>query len=173
MHPEPPSSHAPRVVHPDATRTEMTWIVMPGDCNALGTAFGGRVLAWIDVCAAISAQRFTRSNVLTAAMDQIGFRAPIRQGKIAVLQSMVNWSGRTSMEVGVRVEEECPETGERTHTSAAYVTFVAVDSELQPIAVPKLVPRTDLESRRYREALQRREDRLAHRARIREGRSAS
>lgn len=155
-----------RVVHPDQTRCEMTWIVMPGDCNALGTVFGGQVCAWVDICGAVAAQRFTRTNVVTAAMDSLVFKAPIRHGKIAVLNAMVNWAGRTSLEVGVRVEEECPETGERTHTSTAYLTFVSVDAHRVPQPVPKLVPRTPEEERRHREALHRREDRLAHRARI-------
>jgi acyl-CoA hydrolase len=144
----------------------MTWIVMPGDCNALGTVFGGQVCAWIDICAAVSAQRFTRTNVVTAAMDQLVFKAPIRHGKIAVLQAMVNWAGRTSLEVGVRVDEEDPTTGVRTHTSTGYVTFVAVDEKLRPVPVPILEPASDEEIRRWREAGHRRADRLAHRERI-------
>jgi acyl-CoA hydrolase len=156
----------PRVVHPDETRCEMTWIVMPGDCNALGTVFGGQVTAWIDVCAAVAAQRFSHTSVVTAAMDSLVFKAPIRQGKVALLHAMVNWAGRTSMEVGCRVEEECTLTGVRTRTSTAYLTFVAVDANLKPVPVPTLAPRTDDEKRRYREAEHRREDRLAHRQRI-------
>jgi acyl-CoA hydrolase len=144
----------------------MTWIVLPGDCNALGTAFGGQVCAWIDVCAAVAAQRFTRGAVVTAAMDQLAFKAPIRQGRIAVVQAMVNWAGRTSMEVGVRVEEETVEACARIHTSTAYVTFVAVDADRRPIPVPRLAPETDDERRRWREAERRRTDRLAHRDRI-------
>jgi acyl-CoA hydrolase len=156
----------PRVVHPGETRCEMTWIVMPGDCNALGTVFGGQVCAWIDVCGAVAAQRFTRTNVVTAGMDQLVFKAPIRHGKVAVLQAMVNWAGRTSMEVGVRVEEEDTATGLRTHTSTAYLTFVSVDASMTPVEVPRLAPATAEEERRWREAETRRADRLAHRERI-------
>ncbi len=94
----------PIVVHPAQTATEMTWIVMPGDCNALNTVFGGQVCSWVDVCAAVAAQRFARTNVVTAAMDSLVFKAPIRHGMVAVLRAMVNWAGRTSLEVGVRVE---------------------------------------------------------------------
>ncbi|MEN0066594.1 MAG: acyl-CoA thioesterase [Myxococcota bacterium] len=159
-----------RIVHPSATRCEMTWIVMPGDCNALGTAFGGKVCSWVDICAAVAARRFVGGQVVTAAMDQIVFKAPIRRGNIAVLQATVNWSGRTSMEVGVRVEEECPEDGVRNHTSAAYLTFVAVDEALRPTEVPQLVPQSDVEIRRYHEAERRRADRLAHRQHIEAGR---
>ena len=155
-----------RVVAPAETATEMTWIVMPGDCNALGTVFGGQVCAWIDVCAAVSAQRFARTNVVTAAMDQLVFKAPIRQGKVAVLKAMVNWAGRTSMEVGVRVEEEDPMTGTRAHTSTAYLTFVSVGPDLAPRPVPLLQPQSEDERRRFREAEHRRADRLAHRERI-------
>lgn len=163
---EEPIAPRPTVVHPSQTATEMTWIVMPGDCNALGTVFGGQVCAWIDVCAAVAAQRFARSKVVTAAMDQLVFKAPIRQGKVAVLKAMVNWAGRTSMEVGVRVEEEDPNTGARVHTSAAYLTFVSVDDLLKPLPVPTLQPIEEAEHRRYREAEHRRADRLAHRERI-------
>lgn len=166
------SSDQRRVVHPADTRTEMTWIVMPGDCNALGSVFGGQVCSWIDVCAAVAAQRFTRTNVVTAAMDQLVFLAPIRHGKIAVVRATVNWSGRTSMEVGVRVEEECPMTGTCTHTSTAYLTFVAVDEDRTPVRVPSLIPQSDVEARRFREAQQRRQDRLSHRERIVAGRTA-
>ena len=151
---------------PEDTRTEMTWIVMPGDCNALGTVFGGQVCAWIDVCASVAAQRFAHTNVVTAAMDQIGFKAPIRRGKVAVLRAKVNWAGRTSMEVGVRVEEEDPIRGTRTHTSTAYLTFVSVDAALRPQPVPRLELRTEEDRRRWREAEARRTDRLAHRERI-------
>jgi acyl-CoA hydrolase len=144
----------------------MTWIVMPGHANSLGTVFGGQVMAWIDVCAAVSAQRFCRANVVTAAMDQLVFEAPVRQGEIAVLQAMVNWAGRTSMEVGVRVESEHPHTGLRLHTATSYVTFVAVDADGRPTLVPRLVATTDAELRRYSEAEQRRADRLAARERL-------
>ena len=124
------------------------------------------------MCAAVAAQRFSHSKVVTAAMDQLVFKAPIRQGKVAVLRATVNWAGRTSMEVGVRVEEECPLTGTITHTSSAYLTFVALNEDRQPIHVPQLVPQTAIEVRRFHEAEQRRQDRLAHRARIDAGRSA-
>lgn len=160
-----------RSVTPAETRTEMTWIVMPGNCNALDTVFGGQVCSWIDVCAAVAAQRFSRSNVVTAAMDQLVFKAPIRRGKVAVVQAMVNWAGRTSMEVGVRVEEECPMTGERNHTSTAYLTFVAVNDARKPVPVPTLQLATALERRRWEEAEVRRQDRLEHRARIQAARA--
>ncbi len=155
-----------REVAVSATRCEMTQIVMPGQANALGTVFGGQVMAWIDVCAAVSAQRFCRTNVVTAAMDQLVFERPVRQGEIAVLQAVVNWAGRTSMEVGVRVESEHPHTGVRTHTATAYLTFVGLDADGKPAPVPKLRVEGDEERRRWHEAVTRREDRLATRQRI-------
>lgn len=148
---------------PAETRTEMTWIVMPGQCNSLGTVFGGQVMAWIDVCAAVAAQRFCRGSVVTASMDSMSFTGPIQLGQIAVIQAQVNWAGRTSMEVGVRVDAEDPKTGTRLHTSTAYLTFVALDEHRNKVAVPALSPQTDDEHRRFSEAQDRREIRLAAR----------
>lgn len=159
-------------MRPEQTRCEMTWIVMPGDCNALGTVFGGQVCAWIDVCGAVAAQRFTRGNVVTAAMDHLVFKGPIRHGKVAVLQAMVNWAGRTSIEVGVRVEEEDTAAATRSHTSTAYLTFVAVDATMTPIPVPTLAPSTPEEHRRWGEAEARRANRLALRHQILEHRGS-
>lgn len=162
-----------RTVHPTETRCEMTQIVLPGDCNALDTAFGGKVMAWVDICAAVACQRFVRGNVVTAAMDQLLFKAPIRRGKVAVIRATVNRAWTTSMEVGVRVEEECPQTGQRTHTSTAYLTFVALDEDHRPTQVPVLEPQTDDERRRHHEAGLRRADRLAARERLHKSRGGA
>ncbi len=145
---------------------------MPGQTNALDTVFGGQIMAWVDVCAAVSAQRFCRATVVTAAMDELSFRAPIRKGDVAVLRSMVNWAGRSSMEVGVRVEGENPLTGVRIHTSTAYLTFVSLDAEGRRLAVPELDLTTPDQKRRWREALVRREARLQARQRVAEGRES-
>ena len=150
-------------VNPDTTRTEMTWIVMPGQANALGTVFGGQIMAWVDVCAAVSAQRLSRSNVVTVGMDELTFQAPIRQGHVVVLQSLVNWVGTTSMEVGVRVESEDPMTGVRVHTSTAYLTFVALNESGERVPLPQVMPVTDIQKRRWQQALCRRDARLASR----------
>ncbi|MEZ4318235.1 MAG: acyl-CoA thioesterase [Myxococcota bacterium] len=147
------------------TRCEMTFIIMPQHLNALESVFGGQVMAWIDVCAGVSAQRFARGIVVTASMDQVTFEAPIRKGQVAVLQSQVNWAGTTSMEVGVRVEAEDITTGHRTHTSTAYLTMVALDDTFRPRPVPTLVPETPEQRRRYADAEHRREVRLALRQR--------
>ena len=147
-------------VSPAATQCTMTFIIMPEHLNALDSVFGGQVMSWIDVCAAVSAQRFCRGIVVTASMDHLTFAAPIRKGEVAVIQSQVNWAGRTSMEVGVRVESEHLVTGERTHTSTAYVTMVAIGEDGRPCHVPALCPQTEVEHRRHANALQRRALRL-------------
>ncbi|MFT6143743.1 MAG: acyl-CoA hydrolase [Myxococcota bacterium] len=153
-----------RIVHPSETRTEMTWLVLPQHTNNVGGVFGGQVMAWIDVCAAVSAQRFTRKVVVTAAMDNLSFKVAAKDGEVMVLQGQVNFAGRTSMEVGVRVESENPLTGERVHTSTAYLTFVALGDDGRPTQVPTLEPVTDTEKRRYQDACVRRERRIQARA---------
>lgn len=155
-------------VTPEESDTEMTWLVMPSQTNALGTVFGGQIMAWVDVCAAVSAQRFARSHVVTAAVDQLSFRAPIQEGHVVVLRSRVNWAGHSSMEVGVRVEGEDPITGKRTHTSTSYLTFVALDSRGNRVRVPELKPVTEEDHRRQRQAEVRRQARLEYRRALKE-----
>lgn len=155
----------PRAVPCRETACEMTHIIMPNHLNALDTVFGGQVMAWIDVCAGVAAQRFTRGTVVTVSMDHLTFRAPIRKGDVCVLRSQVNWAGRTSMEVGVRVESEDIRTGERRHTSSAYLTMVSLDDDFCPRPTPTLVPETTDERRRFEDAQHRRASRLEERER--------
>jgi acyl-CoA hydrolase len=145
---------------PSNTVVEMNQIVLPQHTNALGTAFGGTIMSWVDICAALSAQRHCRRAVVTASMDQLDFVAPIRLGQLVNLRSTVNYAGRTSMEVGVRVEAEEMLTGERLHAATAYLTFVALDDEKKPCAVRALVPQTEREKQRWEEAQARRQQRL-------------
>lgn len=152
-----------KLVHASASRTEMTEIVLPSHANNLGTIFGGIVVQWIDVCAAMAAQRHCRRTVVTAAIDDLVFRTPIHPGDIVVLAAQVNAAFRTSMEVGVRVEAENPLTGIRRPCVDAFVTFVAVDDGGRPVQVPPLVPETDEEHQRLRDARVRREERLKRR----------
>lgn len=153
-------------VRAGSTRTEMTWIVMPSQANALGTVFGGQVMAWIDVCAAVAAQRFCRTDVVTAAMDELVFEAPAHHGDIVLLSAVVNWAGTTSMEVGVQVHSEDPYTGERRHTASAFLTFVSLDRNGARARVPKLRCETEGERRRCTAAEARRARRLAARQKI-------
>jgi acyl-CoA hydrolase len=145
--------------HPQDSAVEMTELVLPQHTNALGSVFGGTVMAWIDIAAAISAMKHSRSQVVTASIDALHFIAPVRLGHVISLHACVNATGSTSMEVGVRVDSEDPRTGVKTHTATAYVTFVALDEKGQPQKVPVLVPVTDAEKRRHAAALKRRASR--------------
>jgi acyl-CoA hydrolase len=149
---------------PCESAVEMTQIVLPEHGNALGTIFGGQVAAWIDICAGVAAMRHARNIVVTASMDDLHFLAPAYVGEVLVLQAHVNRAFGTSMEVGVRVESENPLTGERRHTATAYLTFVALDQDGNPVAVPSLEPGTEAELRRYHQAAKRRQWRLERRA---------
>ncbi|MCM2282715.1 MAG: acyl-CoA thioesterase [Bdellovibrionaceae bacterium] len=141
----------------------MTELVLPTHTNALGTIFGGVVMSWIDIAAAIAAQRHSRKVVVTASIDALNFIAPIFQGWVVNLKASVNYAGKTSMEVGVRVDAENPITGERVHTASAYLTFVALDSHGKPALIPQLKPATPDEKRRFQAAQTRRAQRLQKR----------
>lgn len=146
-----------------ASRVEMTQLVLPPDTNQHGTIFGGRILQWIDIAGAISAQRHGRLKVVTASMDEMHFLVPIKLAEVVVLRACVNFVHRTSMEVGVRVEREVPSTGERFHAATAYLTFVCLDDLGRPTLAPPLQVESEDERRRQREAEMRRAQRLAHR----------
>ena len=148
-----------------SSQVEMTQLVLPNDTNQLGNLLGGRLMEWMDICAAISAQRHSNRVCVTAGVDDLVFHQPIRIGEVVTLRASVNRAFGTSMEVGVNVAAENQLTGERKTANTAYLTFVAVDERLMPAAVPRLIPRTAVERRRYREALARRTQRLARRAR--------
>lgn len=146
-----------------ASRTEMTEVVLPNDANPLGFLLGGRILHWIDIAGALAAHRHSNSYVVTASVDYVDFRNPIRVGDFVILKSSVNRVFKSSMEVGVKVYSEHVLTGERKHTSSAYLTFVAVDENRRPKPVPPLILETDDDLRRWRKAAIRRRFRLAHR----------
>ncbi|HEX2714602.1 MAG TPA: acyl-CoA thioesterase [Candidatus Acidoferrales bacterium] len=146
-----------------ASHVEMTEVVLPQDANPLGNVLGGRVMHLVDMAAAIAALRHSNSHVVTASVDHVDFRNPIRVGELIILRSRVNRVFRTSMEVGVKVFSENVLTGERKHTTTAYVTFVALDPNGRPKPAPPLILETPEDRRRFREALARRRIRLAHR----------
>ncbi len=146
---------------PAASRVEMTEIVLPGDTNALGTIFGGKVMQWIDIAASVAGMRHSGGSVVTASIDALQFLTPIHLGEIVRLQAQVNFVGRTSMEIGVRVEAENPRTATRRYTTKAYLTFVAIDADGKPRAIPPLVAETDEDRRRAADAEARRRARLA------------
>ena len=146
-----------------SSRTEMVEVALPQDANPLGNVLGGRVMHLVDMAAAITAIRHCRRAVVTASVDHMDFRNPIRVGELIILKASVNRVFHTSMEVGVKVFSENPLTGERKHTTSAYSTFVALDETHQPTGAPPLICETDEDRRRYREALARRKVRLGHR----------
>lgn len=138
---------------------------MPGDANNMGHVFGGVIMAMMDKTAAISAYRHCRAPVVTASVDRVDFREPIHLGDLVVMKASVNYVGKTSMEVGVRVEAEELLTGRRRHTNSCYLTFVAVDRNGRPIEVPELLPETPEEQRRHKAATERRARRVEERQR--------
>lgn len=142
---------------------ETTELVLPGHTNPLGNVFGGRVMELVDVTAGVAASRHARSAVVTASMDELHFREPVKLGHVMILRASVNYAGKTSMEVGVRVEREDPLTGERVHTATAYLTFVALAPDGKPRTVPPLIAETDEEHRRMENARIRRAERLRKR----------
>jgi acyl-CoA hydrolase len=144
-----------------SSRVEMTQIVMPTHTNGLGgVLFGGTLVQWIDVCAAVAAMRHCGGTAVTASIDRLDFLVPIHVGDIVVLQAQVNYAARTSMEVGCRVETEHPRTGKRLYTTKAYLTFVATDAHGRPRPIPPIRPVTREEKRRYVAAEARRIERL-------------
>src|SRR5580698_4097939 len=105
---------------PSESQVIMTEQVLPVHTNALGTIFGGQIMSWVDIAAAISAQKHSRKNVVTASFDAMHFLAPVKLGHFVHIKAQVNASGKSSMEVGVRVDSENPITGEITHCGTAY-----------------------------------------------------
>ena len=145
------------------TRVEMTEVILPQFTNSLGNVFGGQVVSWIDVCAAVAAQRHCRQVVVTASIDELHFINPIKQGEVVILKGQINAAFQTSMEIGVMVCREDPMSGERQRAVKAYLTYVALDSQGKPIPVPSLTVKTDEEKRRERDAHARRAHRLEQR----------
>lgn len=138
----------------------MTELVLPSHTNALGTIFGGIIMSWVDIAAAICAQRHSSQPVVTASIDALNFVAPVHLGWVVNLRASLNYAGKTSMEVGVRVEAENPITGEKFHTASAYLTFVAIGSNGKPRAVSPVIAETPDEKRRFEAAQKRRTLRL-------------
>lgn len=132
-------------------------IVLPNDTNTLGNLMGGRLLHWMDISAAISAQRHSKRIVVTASVNNVSFDKPIRLGDIVTLESHVSRAFTSSMEVFIYVWVENHSTGQRVKHNEAIYTFVAVDQLGNPITVPELIPETEEEKKRYDGALRRRQ----------------
>jgi acyl-CoA hydrolase len=153
------------------SQSERSEIVFPGDANALGNLFGGRLMQYMDLTGAMAAFRHARAVCVTASMDHLDFVAPVRVGDLMILKASVNRAFRTSMEVGVKAMVEDVEQGALRHVSSAYITFVAMDRNGTPIVVPQLELETDHQRRRWEDAGRRREMRAGEtlrRKRLRE-----
>lgn len=141
----------------------MAQVMLPQDANPAGNIHGGVIMKLIDTAAAVVASRHARCNTVTASIDRLDFHHPVYVGDVVFFKAGINLVGKTSLEVGVRVEAENAITGEVRHTASAYLTFVALDKEGRPAAVPPLIIETEDERRRNREAETRRASRLAER----------
>ena len=146
--------------------SEYSELALPNDANGLGNVLGGKVMHLVDLAGAMAAMRHARRPVVTASVDSLHFLHPVRIGQLIVLRSSVNRVFRTSMEVGVHVETETLMTGEKLHTCSAYLTFVALDVEGKAAGGSAGDSGNREEMRRYREAGERREYRLALRNRL-------
>lgn len=149
------------------TYSEYSELALPNDANGLGNLLGGKVMHLVDLAGAMAAMRHSRTPVVTASVDHMNFLHPVHIGQLVRLYSAVNRVFRTSMEVGVKVFVEDLIRGEITHTSSAYLTFVAVDMAGNRLPVAPVTPETEEEKRRFQEAGERREYRLALRHRVR------
>jgi acyl-CoA hydrolase len=148
------------------SQSEMIQMVLPNDANPLGALLGGTLMHWIDLAGALAGHRHTRSHLVTASIDKLDFLVPVQVGEIVILQSSVNRAFHTSLEAGVKVWAENL-AGQRSHVSSAYLTFVAVDRSFRPHPIPRVLPETDEQKRRYEDAGRRREIRRAEIARKR------
>ena len=146
-----------------ASQHESSALMMPQDENTRGHVFGGAILAMLDKTAAVCAIRHARKPCVTASVDRVDFREPIMVGELVIMKASVNWVGRTSMEIGVRVEAENLLTGVRRHTNSCYTTFVALDPSGAPTAVPQLICESAEELRRNSAAAERHRRRLEER----------
>ena len=155
------------------TQSEMTEVILPNDTNTLGNLLGGRLMHFIDVTGAIAAYRHSRTHVVTAAMDHIDFIQPVHVGDLLILKSSVNRAFNTSIEVGVKVWVEDPQTGTHLHVASAYLVFVAIDEHGRRQKVPAVQPETPDEIRRYNDALLRRQHRESESARRKQERRDS
>ena len=144
---------------PAQSAVTMAHLILPSDANPMGNCHGGVVLKYIDTCGSIAAQRHCRSHVVTASLDRTDFLAPVHVGEMVILKACVNFVGRTSMEVGVRVEAENLLTGEVRHTNSAYLTYVSLDADGKPQQAPPMHFETPDEKRRNQEAVMRRQAR--------------
>jgi len=145
------------------TQVVMSQVMTPQDVNRAGNVHGGVVMKLVDNAAGVVAARHAQSNVVTASIDRLDFHSPVYVGDLVTLKASLNMVGKTSMEVGVRVETENLITGKVSHVASAYLTLVALDKDGKPMQIPPLVLDSEVEQQRYRAARERREIRLRER----------
>ncbi len=141
------------------SKVHMQEMILPNDSNVLGNVLGGKVMHLMDLCAAMSALKHCRNQVVTASVDNLDFLAPSKIGDFLILKSSVNYCGTTSMEVGVRIDTENRKTGKLKHTASAYLTFVAIDENGKTIKVPQVDAQSEEEQRRFKEGQKRYKER--------------
>ena len=149
--------------HPRESETVMSELMMPNHANIMGNVFGGVILSMVDRIAAVCAIRHAKQQCVTVSVDKVDFKEPIHVGELITGFARVNYAGKTSMEVGVKIIAEHLITGEKRHTNSCYVTYVALDENGRPSAVPPIVPETPDEKRRYERAAKRRTSRVMDR----------
>jgi len=142
--------------YPEDSATRMVEVVLPNDTNLLGNVLGGRVMHWIDIAGAVAARRHSRRPVVTASMDVLTFKHPIKLGEVAILEASLIYVGKTSMDVEVHVYSE-EISGKKKQTSTAYLTFVALDDNGKPTSVPKLKLKTEEQKKKFKQAERMRE----------------
>lgn len=145
---------------PRESAVSMIELVLPNDTNTLGNLMGGRLMHWMDIVSAIAAQKHSNRMVVTASVDNISFKHPIRLGNVVTLRAKVTRAFNTSMEVRIDVDAEDIPTSTKTESNSAFFTFVAVDQQGQPVEIPELDPETDEEKALFEGALRRRQLRL-------------
>ncbi len=145
---------------PSETRLELAQVMLPEDANPAGNVHGGTIMKIVDNAAFVVAVRHSRKNCVTLAVDSFKFLYPVYVGELLIVKAAINYAGRTSMEIGVRVEAEHLISGTRRHTASAYLTFVALGEDGRPVPIPPVIPESPDEKRRYEEAVERRKLRL-------------
>ena len=146
---------------PGDSAVRLAQVMQPEDANPAGNVHGGTIMKLVDNAAYVVAVRHSRKNCVTLSIDSFKFHYPVYIGDLLILKASVNYVGRTSMEIGVRIEAEHLFSGSVRHTASAYLTFVALGEDGRPAQVPKIMPQTDEEKRRYEEAERRRKLRLS------------
>lgn len=145
------------------SKVEMAQLMIPSLANPAGNVHGGTIMKIIDETAFVVASRHTRRNCVTASVDRINFLHPVFIGNVVYTKASVNYVASKSMEIGVTVEAEDLKTGRLTHVGSAYLTFVALDEQNKAVSIPKVIPETEIEKKRFEAAQQRYESRKAHR----------